>query len=355
MKFKKEELNFLNLFSTYTDNSINGDKLRISVKQDKIYFYQSSISTKIVYETKNLHNDSEREYVLLTSQFLSLIKLCKKDSTVEIKDDFIIFDDGAKYQINDYESEDINIQELLSNAENKESRVVKDLKKIDNIKSFVGKDTGYNNVVIMDNHFVSYNDSVLAFTESVNKVKEDKLTSNVLPVLSSFVLEELEIFNIDDEFDYVKVDGFHFFFEKVDNQIPFIFDDDVKQSYTHTNKVSINTDDLKYRLKRINVSSKMNIDNKIVFKFCENKIILKTVESPIAEETLSAEVDKELYDFYAIVYCSDILSIVDNIKNEFIEIQITPDINEVSTIVFKDVENKSTYISRLSEYMEDSE
>jgi len=354
MKFTKEELNFLSLFSTYTDNSINGDKLRISVKKDKIYFYQSSVSVKVIYEVANVHNDPEREYVLLTSQFLSLIKLCKKESVVEIKDDFIIFDDGAKYQINNYEAENIDILGLLENV-GSDSKIIKDLKKINNVKTFVGKDTGYNNVVLMNNHFVSYNDSVLAFTESANKIKEDKISSNVLPVLASFGLEELEIFNIDDDFDYVNVDNFHFFFEKVNNQIPFIFDDDIKQSYTHTNKVSLNTEDLKYRLKRINVTSKMNIDNKIIFRFKENKILLKTIDSPIAEEIVTATVDKQLYDFYAIVYCSDILSIIDNINNEFIEIQITPDINEVSTIVFKDVENKSTYISRLSEYMEDSE
>ncbi len=86
MKFKKEELGFLSLFSVYTDNSINGDKIRISVEKDKIYFYQSSISTKVIYEIENVDNDPEEEYVLVTSQFLALIKLCKNDSVIEIKD-----------------------------------------------------------------------------------------------------------------------------------------------------------------------------------------------------------------------------------------------------------------------------
>ncbi len=348
MKFKKEELHFLNLFSIYQDNSINGDKIKILVDNEKIYFCQSSARSKIFYTIENVDKIENSEYVFIANQFISLIKMCRDNSSIEIKDDFIVFEDGAKYQISNYEYDEIHPKKLLENFNIENHKTITDTNKINNIKSFIGKDVGYNNIAIMDNNFVSYNDQVLAFTNTNNNIQSDCISNNMLPLISYFNLEEIKVYNIDDDFDHIQIDNVNAFFERQENQIPYIFDDDIKESYEHSNSVSINTEDFRYKLKRINIASRATMGNKISIMFKENKVILKTIETPIAEEIIAADIDKELFDFYVIAYMSDLMAIMSHVKDENVELYITPDINEVRTIVFKSENSDSTYISRLA-------
>lgn len=356
MKFEKEQLNFLHLFSLYADNSINGDKTRVLIQDDKIYFCQFGLDSKLIYVMNNIHNIENNEHIFVTSQLNSLIKMCKDDDVIEIKDGYIILGSNAKYKISEYEYEDVSPLEVIDYFNTANKIIIKELNKINMVKDFVGKDTGYNVIAIMNNHFVTYNEFVLGFVSTENIIKNDMIPFSMQKFIEYMNMDEMEFSNINDNFYGISLnDKLYCVFEKRQHHIPFIFDEEYTGLYEHTNKIIVDTKELKQKLQRISIVSKENLGNKIYIECDKNKIKLQTREEPIGEEVFDADVESELEGFYVKVYCGYLQSIVNKIVDEKIEIWITPDKETIQTITVKGIESNARYVCVLSEYDEDME
>jgi hypothetical protein len=343
MKFKKEELEFLNLFSIYSENSINGDKTRIFIDGNKIYFCQLGINVKLIQVLYNKDNEENIEYIFKTSQLASLVKLCKEDSDIEIKGDYITFNKSAKYRIDDYDYEDTHPQEIIDNYSKDKLITITDLNKIRAIKSFIGKDKGYQTVAIMNNHFVTTNATVLAFIDTNNNIKEDQIPFKLLPLINYYQLDTLSVCNIDNHFSGVRIDNLYGVFEKVEHYLPPIFSPKIKEEYEHTNKLIVNTEEFKSGLHRLNVIFKEDINSKLYLTCIKGGILLQIREGHIGEEYIVAEVDKELEDFFEKTYCSALISIINLIKSDTFEIHITPDKENTVAMTIRDKDMNSTY------------
>lgn len=354
MKFKKEDLHFLNLFASYSDNSINGDKLRVLIEDDKIYFCQIGLNSKLIYTIENTNNIENTEYIFITSQLNSLIKMCKDESDIEIKEGSIIFNNDAKYKLTNFDYTDVHPKSLIeaynTSFTNKSITTITDLEKLNKIKPFIGKDRGYNTVAIMDSHFVTYNNFVLSFIDTNNQIKTGQIVVLALSLLQYFNLDDFHAYDIEEDFDCIKIDNLYAFFEKGKHQIPDIFNEENKELYEHTNKVVIKTELLKQKAKRLNVVSKTNIDNKVYLTCNKGQLILETKDEPIGREIIEAEVDHELEDFYVITFGSVLVNVLSQIKEEYTEIHLTPDKENISTILIKGQDGIANYVMVLVEY-----
>jgi hypothetical protein len=327
MQFTKQQLSFLKLYLNVSDTkSFLGDKINIKCINDKIYFSLYGTDTKVITMFDNVNKETfENSYYV--SKLANIINACKDNETITIEQDLIKFGKNAEYKL---ESIECNIEtppdkylEILNNDYEAKYNLT-DMSRI--FKSFISNtNEDYKIISLQDNHFVTYNDTVLAISKTNNDIKETLYFSPVLLALVDYFTKEEKLNFDQNSFELKKLQGGEFygvsygsmniFIEIKNSKLPYVFDEEIVTRYNHKTKIAIRNEEFKSALKRIDFLTRDNIENRVYLVIDKNTVKLESRDSQKGYEIVNAYVDKKLIGFTTILNASYLNAIVSFLKN----------------------------------------
>ena len=358
MQFTKQQLSFLKLYLNVSDTkSFLGDKINIKCIDDKIYFSLYGTDTKVITAFDNTNKETfENNYYV--SKLANIINACKESETITIEQDLIKFGKNAEYKL---ESMSCNIEtqpntylEILNNEYESKYNLV-DISRI--FKSFISNtNEDYKIISLQNNHFVTYNDTVLAVSQTNNVITETLYFSPVLLTIVDYLLKEAKIDFDKGNLELKKLQGGEFygisfgdmniFVEIKNSKLPYIFDDEIVARYDHKTKVSINNDEFKSALKRIDFLTRDNIENRVYVVIEKGRVKLESRDSQKGYEIVDAKVDTELEGFTTILnasYLNNIVSFLKNFATVEIKIENSVDLSAVKIVGVNDAGVESDF------------
>ena len=359
MQFTKQQLSFLKLYLNVSDTkSFLGDKINIKCIDDKIYFSLYGTDTKVITTFDNTNNETfENNYYV--SKLANIINACKESETITIEQDLIKFGKNAEYNL---ESMSCNIDtppnkylEILNSDYESKYNLV-DISRI--FKSFISNtNEDYKIISLQDNHFVTYNDTVVAISQTNNDIAETLNLSPVLLTIVDYLSKEKKInFERDGGLTLKKLQGGEFygvsysniniFIEIKNSKLPYVFDDEIVARYNHKTKVSMDNEEFKSALKRIDFLTRDNIENRVYFVIDEGIVKLESRDSQKGYELVNAKVDSELEGFTTILnasYLNNIVSFLKNFANIEIQIENSKDLSAVKIVGVNDAGAESDF------------
>jgi hypothetical protein len=327
MQFTKQQLSFLKLYLNVSDTkSFLGDKINIKCIDDKIYFSLYGTDTKVITAFDNTNNETfENNYYV--SKLANIINACKDNETITIEQDLIKFGKNAEYKL---ESMACNIEtppskylEILNNDSEATYNLV-DVSRI--FKSFISNTSeDYKIISLQNNHYVTYNDTVLAISQTNNTINETIYFSPVLLTVVDYFSKEAKIDFEKGNLELKKLQGGEFygisfgnmniFVEIKNSKLPYVFDEEISSRFNHKTKIAIGTEEFKSALKRIDFLTRDNIENRVYLIIDKATVKLESRDSQKGYEIVNAYVDKELVGFTTILNASYLNAIVSFLKN----------------------------------------
>ena len=348
MLFKKEDLKFLNIYSTCIDTKSRfGDKvvLEYNLKNKQAIFYQTTKSVLLITELEIEHS-KDIKLTYNTQTLNSLINYLSEDSQIEI-DSSLIIDNKSTYNI---ALSNINIssaQKFFSIVKsNKPEDVIhlKDLDKLKYVKNFMGAQ-GLDAVALYNQYFIATNKvKVGGIVQTENKGKNLFLSKLLINLISTLKLEELELYDYSSQgFYYFKYNNTYIIIPIEKWIIPNFMSEKGQKYFDHPFEITFSKHDFLQVLQRIEIVTKTNYANRIYLSFKDNSIVLENKDSEYAQEIFNVSIPKELNDYFIIVSNMFLISTLNMINSDEVIMKVIPD-KSIPTISILDKEKKQIYI-----------
>lgn len=348
MIFNKEELNFLELYSLLADNKDprKNDKVQIKAKKDENIVIFSQFSEEATLITK-LEKKVDEEFTLIlpSPKLYSLIRTLSDNTILKIEKSGIFFNSN-KYDFEkvDFELNDTDHFLMLSEKENDNKKVIKQVDKAFLLKPYIGK----NELAVIhlnNNYFISAlsEGTVIAAMKTLeNKNINFYFPKIIIDIAKLANIKEIE-FDLFEELGiyYFKINKTTIFMVNKENSLPDIFSDDIKKIYEHNYNIIINKNELLESLKRIKIIAMNNIDSRILCAFKDSKMYIESKDNDYACEIINAKIDKELENYSGYLSAVILDNIINNITSENIILKINPD--KESIAIKLESESKDTF------------
>jgi hypothetical protein len=359
MKFKKEQLEFLNIFqSCINTSSFEGDKLNIVSYKDtsKVYFSLFTDEVKLIKEV-DVSDTIDLILSINLTQFFSMLNLCKENSYIEILEDKIKFGENSEYSFENYDFNVDNFKTILETSIDNETITLKELDKINKVSFSLGSDVETSCIAFQDNHFLTYDGLVLSFIETNNNISENfYLPKTFYKILQLFKkdLKEIDLCSVNDFFFYTEFDSIKIFIMKNEYSIPYIFDEDILAKFNHSKKITFNKQESKNALSRLKVLSQQTSYKRVFINIENENIKFEIKDGFKGFENVSAKTDEVLNDFYFICSINHLYNIINTHTDEEITIYLEKD-DDLPTIKTDNEKEKVSYVLTLFKKYEEDE
>lgn len=340
MIINNKDLQFLNIFTTLSDTkTILGDKLLLSIKDGVCYFVQFGVNVKLI---KKIEVNSKDNFSLLmnTNQFTQFINSLGENSDLKIINNKIFFKEDTEYSIDPLDISFPEFKNFLDNTDTAIHKTITNFKHLQILKDYLGKDSS-NVLSLMDNCFVTMDKSSICIVPTKNdfELKSSKIffiPTNIFQLIERYNIEQLNISIFDTYWSFV-YDGITFIISFKEYEVPYIFSKDLHSRFNHTKKISINRDQFYWALKRMSIFSQYNINSRIYLTFGKENLLIENRDFNKSKERVDIlYCDSELQDKMVIISCQNLLKTIDNTKSNEIDIFISIDPNNNSTIRIED-------------------
>lgn len=357
MKFKKEDLLFLELYCVCSDTkNVLHDKLIIKTNKEKNQVIFAQISADASLHTVLNKNDIEKDFTIIydVNSFYSIIKLTPNSEEIFMDDEKIKFGRNSTYDFKKYNF-DSSIIDSFNNLDNViEKVIIKDLSKIGLLKSFIGLDS-FGMVNLYNGWFVAHNaKDITGAIETENDNKNDFVLPKVLTNLISLMkLNEVEFekIKINNNYLKIKINNTQILFPEKESKIQNIFEDEIRKLYYHPTKAVVKKNDLILALQRISITTSKNIFNRINLICEQDNLKLLNNEVGHAEENILAKIDQDLIGVRFSLSSTYLRMITNLIEGEDITILISKDIDALAVTL--EGENKNRfYVHNLYEIID---
>jgi hypothetical protein len=358
MDFTKESLSFLEVFGLVSNTkSFLNDKINIQSDEDKIYFSQYGDDSKLIYTMDNVTKENINVTYLI-NQLNSMIKSCNEGDIISITPTNLAFGKNSEYKFESYDfsnSHPKSYLKMINDNDNKKFNII-DLAKYNNVKKFIANEKELNCVSLQDNHFVSFNNQIIAVSKTENNIDEKlDLSPIFFTLVNSLGLKEVTLVSLQDsQFFYFNSNNLNVFLPINDYIIPFVFSDDVKEELSQPYFVSCDRNNFMNVLHRINIVSQMNTETRVYVSFEKDKMIIESIENKEGghgKEIVEATVSKELEGFYVILSIFYLNSIVSLLKGNTITMNMKPN-KDIKAIRIVDEKDTDYYVHLPFEYVD---
>lgn len=337
MVFTKEQLYFISLYNSCKNKETNiSDKTNLQSKGNKFYFFQYTPDIKFItaFDKKDDGIDFNKSY---ETQSLNYLVNSFNDNDItfdlDIENNIIKFN-NSEYSLSNYIYETDFPAEYIEIYENgyDEKFVVEDISKIINTKLFMSKiDNNFDNFTLMNNHFVSFNRTILSVLKTQNKIDETLCFPSSFIDIIKFLKEykNIEIRKLQGgQFYSFKIHNTYVFLDIKNNNIPDIFDPEIRKKFEHNSQIVVKKENILNCLNRLKTVSINNPENRILVEIQNNKMILKSIDSQKAQEIVELEsLSKDLNGLVFLCSSFSLYDIIYNIKESDIYIELDNDDN----------------------------
>lgn len=346
MNFKKQELSFLELYTICSDTkNILHDKLIIKTdkKNKKVVFAQLSYDASLYTELDKDDIDEDFSVIYDVNIFYSVIKLTPDDESIYIDKEKIKFGKNSTYDFKKYDFDFSMIDKLSNNLKIEKEIHIKDLDRLNALKSFVGADS-FDLFDLQNMHFVASNSTdITGAILTDNKVVEFKLPRVIFSIINSVKATDVIFEKLKDDNEILfrmKIDKTNIYFSEKESKIQNIFEDEIRKLYYHNTKVVVSKKDLILALQRISITTSKNIYNRISLLFKNNKCHIINNEVGHSEEIISAKIDKEIEGVQVNVSSSYLKMMVGLLNGDNITILVSNDIEAVAMTLEDDIKDR---------------
>lgn len=346
MKFTKQELLFLEMYAACSDTrNILHDKLIIKtdIENKKVIFAQISYDASLYTEIAK--NDIDKDFTVIydVNTFCSIIRLTPETEEIFIDGEKIKFGKNSTYDFKKYNLDSSIINKLaVKNTTNNEV-IIKDLSKVNLLKSFIGVDS-FAMISIFNNYFVASNSTdITGAVSTENKNVNFILPKTLLQLISLLKLNELkfEKINLDNSFfNKIIVNNTNIYLPERESKIENIFEKNIRDLYYHNTKSIVKKSDLLLALQRISITTSQNIYNRVCLIFEIDKIHIVNNEVGHAEEIISAQSDKVLNGVKISLSASYLKMMASLIDGENVVLLISPDSDAVAITLEGDTKDR---------------
>jgi DNA polymerase III sliding clamp (beta) subunit (PCNA family) len=306
MKFKKESLDFLELYllcENNTDEMSSKFEVITDIKNKVVTFVQFSDYIKLITEV-SLEDDSLTEDFKLiypTSKFVRLLKSCNKGEIISLTSEGIDlplghYDFGTEEWSNE---DDLKVFKEMLKQRPVDRINVQDLHKLVLLKPYLGS-RGLDAIHLNKGWFVSSNrfDSTGVLKTNNDQNTNFYLSLEVINICNVFKIEELtfNIYNSDPNFyTFDFGDTKVIIVERDDYDIPDVFNKDIQKEYHHDKKLFLNRTELKQSLDRIKILASENLDSRIFLTIKSDHVLIESKDKDIeyAFEKVKSEISSE--------------------------------------------------------------
>lgn len=371
LKFKKEELDFLSLYSICSDKKTReSDKfqiLSVDGSSDIIFLQYSKLTIFItIFKDKNV----SKEKIVLTyesSKFSDVLKYCPNGADITITDNFVSFGRSSKYA---FESFDLNpffsstsfdnMLHIINNKAKYKAIEVLDFEKINLIRTYAGADLqGLNVIALYENHFV-ISDKIdsTGIVKTKNKLDSNYFLSLITYNVFQFLkLKSLVLYDIKDQGIFLlEHNNVNILFIKNPEQvkleekredeltIPNVLDPKIKSYYYHDLFIKLNKEYLLNSLRKINIVTDSKSENRIFITFSSDKISIETRDSNQCLEEINYPCPKELFDVTIALSSNFTISMVSSIPGEEVIIRLPHEEDNFNAISLMDVDESVVFV-----------
>lgn len=369
LKFKKEELDFLSLYSICSDKKTReSDKfqiLSVDGSSDIIFLQYSKMTIFItVFKNKNL----SKEKIVLTyesSKFSDVLRYCPNGSDITITDTFVSFGKSSKYS---FESFDLNpfftsidnMLQMINNKSKYKSVEIQEFEKVNLIRSYAGADLqGLNVIALYENHFV-ISDKIdsTGIVKTKNKLDSNYFLSLITYNVFQFLkLKSLILYDVKDQGIFLlECNNMNILFIKNPEQIkleekredeltiPNVLNPSIKSYYYHDVFIKLNKEYLLNSLRKINIVTDSKSENRIFITFSSDKISIETRDDNQCLEELDYSCPKELFNVTIALSSNYTISMVSSIPGEDVIIRVPHEEDNFNAISIMDVEDSIMFV-----------
>lgn len=362
MQFKKQELDFLQLFNLGKDNgTIFNDKVHISASvETKEVLFALQANDSMMYKT--MKNETISEDLLLN---ITIDQLSGLVQSVKDKDAIFTFTPtGIKFNKSKYDFEMIDvdvdpihyIMKQVIEAEHTKVEL-KDLSKINIVKDSLGNEESSLNVIgIYNNHLVTSNVSdVTTITNTASEISSEVFIPEKMINLLTRVkgIDDITL-NVYEEFYHYTIDEVNVINTITASALQDVWE--ISDMFMHPHIVNIDKEEFVTLLNRISLIASANLDERLHLTFSSNLIVLESKDenTGYAREEYITEVPAEVAGQEIIVSVKYLKNIFGKFIGTNVEMLIAEDLSLKDpeeeppiTVTFRDKATDSLYIHNL--------
>jgi len=347
MIFTKKELEFLKVFQSCSEDG--DDKLTIISEKEssKVYFTLFTDNIKLI-EEKSMTVEEDFNLSIMLAQFNSMLSFCNENDKIEISQGKIKFGNNSEYDFETFDFNKENFDNLLNLSLEGKDIELQDVSKIETVSFAIGQEPEIACVAFQDNHFISYNGTILTFIETKNKIDNNfYLPKMFYKLYQIFKFDSITLKDIDSNYFYLSINNLKIYLYVSDYSIPYIFDDGIKSKYEHNDKVVVKKANLKLALARLKVLNQKTTYNRVFLYLKENLIHLEIKDDFKGyEDVITGSMDDTLKETYVICNTGFLYDIINNFMSEDIIFKMKADEN-LSSIKLEDEQAKMNYVLTL--------
>lgn len=345
---KKEQLNFLETFSIWSDKE-QAFQIKSNSDLTELIFKQES-SKGLIIASIPFVSEEVIDYNFDTELFSSLIMSLPSEKDIDITETGITFDSN-KYDIKNYSIYFEDMEPYLEIIEKKDKEKINliDIEKFNNIKASVG-DGDLGAVSYQEGNFIT-SDRINYTSFSVTDFKNADMinfSSDLFQYLFASGIKEVDLY-IDDDFYYIHKDNIYIFVMKKDYILPNFFDSGVKSFYDHPYKFTVAKDELKTVINRMKIVSRNNKESRIFFEVKENSIDIKNLDSQFAQESVNSHIDSEIQGITFAISSSILFQVLNMLSGKDIICYCSNDSDAFRAIKIEDETKNNFYVVNLLE------
>lgn len=356
MKVTKQQLQFISDYVAIVDNTTTiGDKLQIISKIDnKAIFFQRSLDATLIKEV-SCPTTGEFNILVNTKMFWNFINSFSETDEIEITPEGFNVGQDKQYTFQSEQNVDemFNVDEILKTIN--ESKVqesttlvsFKDFNLLAITNKFIGKDT-LQTVGLMKNRMLGTDRFQIVYGDSSFSINENYFLSkpsiNILLIHKN--LSEIPLY-LNDKFYFFEVDGTICIFERNNNYtVPDLFEERPYSRFNQTDSVKVAKSVFYSSLKRMSFFVTDNPAMRIFLTFNDDHILIENRDFNKSFEKIPyLQNNPSLVGVTIIVNCKNLISFMDGLNSEDINIYLNSDENNRSTIRFEDsTENSIKFV-----------
>jgi DNA polymerase III sliding clamp (beta) subunit (PCNA family) len=353
MNFKKDQLEFLSVFSLVSDTKLKStDKVKIKKEDDSIVFSLTSSSMTIIQKIAS-EGVEDIDTVFPVVQLNQLVQQSPLKADLIFENEGIRISDSSIYKfVQDDSIHLTNATDYFSMLKEERATdiVIKDLLKISLLKNYISSLEGFDAVLVSNGYFIASNktDYVGAVQTANEKDIVFYLPKALVTLLSTLKVSEVTICNYED-FMYLTVNGFHIFIPTKNFVLPNIFSEDWLPMITHDNSITFNKKSFLEGLGRISIMTQSNLFNRVFLTFTEAEVIIENKDKGYSVEKIKhTKIDPQLVGCYVAVSSQYMNLILNSLEGEDVSVFATND-PEAATLKVVDPKNNNFYVHVLYE------
>lgn len=352
MVFTKKDLKFLELYNL----CVSSDATKISSSyfqienfgNERARFLQSNSVDGITIFTDIKTTDSTKFcFYYPTRLIVQILNTCKNDNdSIEFKEGSIKLQSKSSYKFEDIQYEltsgEKEIIEEVIKSQQKSNLDIKDLKKINVVKSYTGSEPTINTVVAMKDYFISSDRrNATAAVKTLNKdIENFEFSKQIISVFGKSDLSEISI-NVDENKYWFRINDTYIIVKKPEEKfktiIPNIFSDEFKGFYNFETTVVIDRELFLDSLNRVNIFARENLDSRIFVNFKSNSLVIESRDKGrLATEEIEAKVDSNLVGLEILLSNNYLIGSISNMETKNIILKISTDVTAPAISVWPD-------------------